>query len=122
MVGQWSAMFRNDCPGEGRVDQQTELLKTALYDLHVELGAKMVPFAGYAMPVQYPLGVKGEHLHTRAKAGLFDVSHMGQVRLTGEHRVAELEKLVPVILRFSSPAAPAIPPLPMTMARSLTIL
>lgn len=95
MVGQWSAMFRNDCPGEGRVDQQTELLKTALYDLHVELGAKMVPFAGYAMPVQYPLGVKGEHLHTRAKAGLFDVSHMGQVRLTGEHRVAELEKLVP---------------------------
>ncbi|MBO6806113.1 glycine cleavage system aminomethyltransferase GcvT [Thalassospira sp.] len=88
-------MFRNDCPGEGRVDQQTELLQTALYDLHVELGAKMVPFAGYAMPVQYPLGVKGEHLHTRAKAGLFDVSHMGQVRLTGENRVAELEKLVP---------------------------
>ncbi len=76
-------------------DHQTELLKTALYDLHVELGAKMVPFAGYDMPVQYPLGVKGEHLHTRAKAGLFDVSHMGQVRLTGEHRVAELEKLVP---------------------------
>jgi len=95
VVGQWSAMFRNDCPGEGRVDQQTELLQTALYDLHVELGAKMVPFAGYAMPVQYPLGVKGEHLHTRAKAGLFDVSHMGQVRLTGENRVAELEKLVP---------------------------
>lgn len=95
MVGQWSAMFRNDCPGEGRVDQQTELLQTALYDLHVELGAKMVPFAGYGMPVQYPLGVKGEHLHTRAKAGLFDVSHMGQVRLTGENRVAELEKLVP---------------------------
>jgi len=76
-------------------DHQTELLKTALYDLHVELGAKMVPFAGYDMPVQYPLGVKGEHLHTRAKAGLFDVSHMGQVRLTGENRVAELEKLVP---------------------------
>lgn len=76
-------------------DHESELLKTALYDLHVELGAKMVPFAGYAMPVQYPLGVKGEHLHTRAKAGLFDVSHMGQVRLTGENRVAELEKLVP---------------------------
>lgn len=76
-------------------DLESELLKTALYDLHVELGAKMVPFAGYAMPVQYPLGVKGEHLHTRAKAGLFDVSHMGQVRLTGENRVAELEKLVP---------------------------
>ncbi|MCC9620743.1 glycine cleavage system aminomethyltransferase GcvT [Thalassospira sp. MA62] len=76
-------------------DHQTDLLKTALFDLHVELGAKMVPFAGYEMPVQYPLGVKGEHLHTRAKAGLFDVSHMGQVRLTGENRVAELEKLVP---------------------------
>jgi len=76
-------------------DQESELLKTALYDLHVELGAKIVQFAGYAMPVQYPLGVKGEHLHTRAKAGLFDVSHMGQVRLTGENRVAELEKLVP---------------------------
>ncbi|MDP2698788.1 glycine cleavage system aminomethyltransferase GcvT [Thalassospira sp.] len=76
-------------------DHQTELLRTPLYDLHVELGAKMVPFAGYDMPVQYPLGVKGEHLHTRARAGLFDVSHMGQVRLVGEHRVAELEKLVP---------------------------
>ena len=76
-------------------DQETVLLKTALHDLHVELGAKMVPFAGYDMPVQYPLGVKAEHLHTRAKAGLFDVSHMGQVRLTGENRVAELEKLVP---------------------------
>ncbi|MGC6476149.1 MAG: glycine cleavage system aminomethyltransferase GcvT [Parvibaculales bacterium] len=57
------------------------LLRTPLYDLHLELGAKMVPFAGYEMPVQYPLGVMGEHLHTRSQAGLFDVSHMGQARL-----------------------------------------
>ena len=54
------------------------LKRTPLYDLHVSLGAKMVPFAGYDMPVQYPLGVLKEHLHTREKAGLFDVSHMGQ--------------------------------------------
>ena len=57
------------------------LLRTPLYDLHLELGAKMVPFAGYDMPVHYPLGVMGEHLHTRTQAGLFDVSHMGQARL-----------------------------------------
>jgi aminomethyltransferase len=56
----------------------------------------MVPFAGYSMPVQYPLGVKQEHLHTRAAAGLFDVSHMGQLKLHGEQAAAELEKLVPV--------------------------
>ena len=57
------------------------LKRTPLYDLHVSLGGKMVPFAGWEMPVQYPMGVMGEHLHTRAKAGLFDVSHMGQVIL-----------------------------------------
>ncbi len=74
----------------------SELKKTALYDLHVELGAKMVPFAGYDMPVQYPLGVKKEHLHTRDHAGLFDVSHMGQVILKGDNAAAALEKLVPV--------------------------
>ena len=73
-------------------------LKTPLYDLHVELGAKMVPFGGYAMPVQYPLGVLKEHLHTREKAGLFDVSHMGQVRVKGEGIAQALEKLVPVEL------------------------
>ena len=71
------------------------LLKTPLHGLHVELGAKMVPFAGYDMPVQYPMGVKAEHLHTRAKAGLFDVSHMGQVRLTGPDATRDLERLVP---------------------------
>jgi len=58
-----------------------ELKRTGLYDLHLELGGKMVPFAGYDMPVQYPSGVLKEHLHTRAAAGLFDVSHMGQVVL-----------------------------------------
>lgn len=69
----------------------TPLLKTPLYDLHVELGAKMVPFAGYDMPVQYD-GVLPEHNHTRTHAGLFDVSHMGQARLTGEE--AALEQVI----------------------------
>lgn len=76
----------------------TSLLRTPLYDLHVELGARMVPFAGYDMPVQYPLGVLKEHLHTRARAGLFDVSHMGQVRLRGpdiDSVIKALEALVP---------------------------
>ncbi|MCP5353806.1 MAG: glycine cleavage system aminomethyltransferase GcvT [Rhodobacteraceae bacterium] len=58
-----------------------DLKRTVLYDLHIALGGKMVPFAGYEMPVQYPMGVLKEHLHTRAQAGLFDVSHMGQVIL-----------------------------------------
>lgn len=73
-----------------------ELLITPLHALHLEVGAKMVPFAGYDMPVQYALGVKKEHLHTREAAGLFDVSHMGQLRLHGEGAVAALETLVPV--------------------------
>ncbi|GAB1378882.1 glycine cleavage system aminomethyltransferase GcvT [Pararhodobacter aggregans] len=72
----------------------TDLRRTCLYDLHRELGAKMVPFAGYEMPVQYPMGVMGEHLHSRAKAGLFDVSHMGQVILRAP--ASALEALVPV--------------------------
>ena len=58
-----------------------DLKRTVLYDLHIALGGKMVPFAGYEMPVQYPMGVLKEHLHTRLHAGLFDVSHMGQVIL-----------------------------------------
>src|SRR5690606_8748419 len=73
-----------------------QLLKTPLHALHIELGARMVPFAGYDMPVQYPLGVMKEHLHTREKAGLFDVSHMGQIRLTGADAAKALEALVPV--------------------------
>ena len=74
------------------------LHQTALNDLHIELGAKMVPFAGYAMPVQYPMGVLKEHLHTREQAGLFDVSHMGQLKLIGPDAKAALETLVPVDL------------------------
>jgi aminomethyltransferase len=73
------------------------LKRTPLYDLHLEWGAKIVPFAGYEMPVQYPLGVMKEHVHTRTKAGLFDVSHMGQAKLvakTGD-AAALFECLVP---------------------------
>lgn len=73
-----------------------QLLTTPLHALHRELGARMVPFAGYDMPVQYPAGVLKEHLHTRAQAGLFDVSHMGQIRLTGANAAKALEALVPV--------------------------
>lgn len=72
------------------------LLHTPLYDLHIKMGAKMVPFAGYEMPVQYSLGVKKEHIHCRDAAGLFDVSHMGQLRLSGENAAKMLETLVPV--------------------------
>ena len=81
----------------------SDLKRTGLYDLHLELGAKMVPFAGYEMPVQYPMGVMKEHIHTRTSAGLFDVSHMGQVILrpkSGDVADAAraLERLVPVSL------------------------
>jgi aminomethyltransferase len=72
------------------------LLTTPLHALHLELGARMVPFAGYSMPVQYPAGLMAEHLHTRQAAGLFDVSHMGQLRLTGPDAAAALERLMPV--------------------------
>ena len=72
-----------------------DLRRTKLYDLHVAQGAKMVPFAGWAMPVQYPMGVMGEHQHTRTRAGLFDVSHMGQVILRGPDVALALETLVP---------------------------
>ena len=73
-----------------------QLLKTPLHDLHVELGARMVAFAGYSMPVQYPAGLMAEHLHTRSAAGLFDVSHMGQLRLEGSHAATAFESLMPV--------------------------
>ena len=73
-----------------------KLLVTPLHTLHTEMGAKMVPFAGYDMPVQYKLGVKKEHLHCRAAVGLFDVSHMGQLRLIGDNAAAFIESLVPV--------------------------
>ncbi len=77
-----------------------DLHRTGLHDLHVAKGARMVPFAGYAMPVQYPMGVLREHLHTRAQAGLFDVGHMGQVLLqplgTMADLVAAFEAMMPV--------------------------
>ncbi|QJQ97881.1 glycine cleavage system aminomethyltransferase GcvT [Halomonas sp. PGE1] len=76
----------------------SQLNRTPLHDLHVELGARMVPFAGYEMPVQYPLGVKKEHEHTRAACGLFDVSHMGQLLLRGPAPAEALETLVPADL------------------------
>jgi aminomethyltransferase len=72
------------------------LLTTPLNDLHLELGARMVPFAGYSMPVQYPAGLMAEHLHTRQAAGLFDVSHMGQLRLVGPDAAAAFDSLMPV--------------------------
>lgn len=75
---------------------QEELQKTPLHALHLELGARMVHFAGYSMPVQYPAGVMAEHHHTRSSAGLFDVSHMGQLRLVGPDAAAAFETLVPV--------------------------
>nr|WP_034386872.1 glycine cleavage system aminomethyltransferase GcvT [Comamonas composti] len=72
------------------------LLQTPLFALHQELGARMVGFAGYAMPMQYGQGLMAEHLHTRRAAGLFDVSHMGQIRLLGEQADAALESLIPM--------------------------
>jgi len=72
------------------------LLRTPLHALHVELGAKMVPFAGYEMPVSYPAGIVAEHRQCRDAAALFDVSHMGQLRLVGADAAAALESLVPV--------------------------
>ena len=78
---------------------ETDSLKlTPLHDLHVDLGAKMVPFAGYDMPVQYPAGILAEHQQTRTGAGLFDVSHMGQFRITAssfDAAAAAIEKLCP---------------------------
>lgn len=76
--------------------EEKDLLKTPLHALHVELGARMVPFAGYSMPVQYPAGLMAEHRHTRDSAGLFDVSHMGQLRLAGPDAAAAFETLMPV--------------------------
>src|SRR5271156_5108151 len=81
-------------------DEPSSLKRTPLHALHLALGGKMVPFAGYDMPVQYASGVLREHLHTRASAGLFDVSHMGQIALRPksgklEDAALALERLVP---------------------------
>ena len=90
------------CPARERERRLSDLRKTPLHGLHLELGARMVPFAGYEMPVQYALGVMKEHLHTRAAAGLFDVSHMGQVLVRHEAgyggAARAMEALVPVSL------------------------
>ncbi len=87
--------FLTDTPTR-TASPETSLLRTPLYDLHLELGARMVPFAGYSMPVQYPAGLIAEHLHTRAAAGLFDVSHMGQLSISGGDAAVALESLMPV--------------------------
>ena len=85
------------CPWRTDLSADTAaLLNTPLNALHLELGARMVPFAGYSMPVQYPMGLMAEHHHTRAEAGLFDVSHMGQLRLVGANAAAAFESLMPV--------------------------
>ncbi len=91
-----TAIPRTDASDTSPVSTPAPLLRTPLHDLHVELGARMVPFAGYSMPVQYPQGLMGEHLHVRAAAGLFDVSHMGQLRLAGKDAAAAFESLMPV--------------------------
>src|SRR4051812_10754765 len=80
--------MRGPCP-------VSEPRRTPLYELHRELGARLVPFAGWEMPVQYPAGILAEHQHCRSAAALFDVSHMGQVRLDGPDVAAALERLVP---------------------------
>jgi len=87
-----------DCPfGESALTAASDdLLKTPLHSLHLELGARMVPFAGYSMPVQYPAGLMAEHKHTREAAGLFDISHMGQLRLQGPDAAAAFESIMPV--------------------------
>jgi aminomethyltransferase len=76
----------------------SEAKHTVLHTLHQELGGKIVPFAGYALPVQYPAGIMAEHKQAREAAALFDVSHMGQLRLEGADRIAALEALVPADL------------------------
>ena len=79
------------------------LKRTPFYDIHVANGAKMVPFAGYEMPVSYPLGIVKEHLHTRQNCGIFDVSHMGIIDVTGDDPASALETVVPVDLQSLQP-------------------
>src|SRR3978361_1579546 len=100
-----------------RDDLNSTLKRTPLHALHVARGAKMVPFAGYDMPVQYAAGVMKEHLHTRASAGLFDVSHMGQIALHAKSGKVEdaaraLERLVPQDVLGLAPGPPRRPQLP----------
>ncbi len=85
----------SECQAASCASSAGDLARTPLYEVHQSLGARMVGFAGYAMPVQYPSGIISEHLHTREKAGLFDVSHMGQALLAGPQAARRLERLVP---------------------------
>ncbi len=89
---------------------EAPLVRTALYDLHVQLGGKMVPFAGYSLPVQYPDGVLASHLHTRKEnsASLFDVGHMGQLKWYGKDRVAFLERVCLADVAGMAPGASAL--------------
>jgi aminomethyltransferase len=84
-------------------DSTESLLETPLAGLHRELGGRMVPFAGYLMPVQYPAGIMAEHLHCRAAAALFDVSHMGQAEILGEGAAAALERATPADVQGLKP-------------------
>src|ERR1700712_4489235 len=98
-------------------DDQSPLKRTPLHGLHVASGGKMVPFAGYDMPVQYPAGVLREHLHTRTHAGLFDVSHMGQIELRAKSGKVEdaaraLERLVPQAILALPPGRHRYPHFP----------
>ena len=119
-------------------DDQSPLKRTPLHALHVARGGKMVPFAGYDMPVQYAAGVLREHLHTRKAAGLFDVSHMGQIALRAKSGKVEdaalaLERVVPqdilgvapgrqrpIDAKFS-PQPPLRPPREPACRRSLSV-
>ena len=97
------------------------LARTPLFVEHRTLGATLVPFAGYAMPVRYPAGIMAEHAHTRSAAGLFDVSHMGQLRLTGDGAVARhLSASCRGISRASRPGPCATPSSPTRTAASST--
>jgi aminomethyltransferase len=93
--GRWAFLLRGAAMADLQVADLAALRHTPLQGLHAELGARIVPFAGYAMPVQYPSGIIAEHLHTRAAAGLFDVSHMGQAIIEGDAVSQQLEALVP---------------------------
>lgn len=91
----WFAGHQPESAQVPEIPSDKPLKSTPLSELHVALGARMVEFAGYSMPVQYPEGVLKEHLWTRESAGLFDVSHMGQARLRGADPLAAFETLTP---------------------------
>ncbi len=87
----------------GQTDAGQALKRTPLHGLHQELGGKLVPFAGYELPINYSAGIMAEHNHTRAGASLFDVSHMGQVRIDGPERAGALETLIPADVAGMAP-------------------